>query len=235
MIRRRFVKLEIGIVPKETLDRALAARREYLDGLEAQGRSVWDGCWGSDGGGMMVFDAASLEEARDIVDADPLVRGRCVEYELKEWRLEREPGPSARHPAPGGRPSRSHPGFRHVALRVSDLARSEAFYTDAFGMREEWRPDPDNVYLTSGADNLALHRAAPLADPRDPRATLDHFGFVVGRREDVDDFAERLRQMEVPFAWPVKDHRDGARSFYVHDPDGNTVQVIFHPPLSAQG
>ena len=26
------------------------------------------------------------------------------------------------------------------------------------GMQVEWRPDPDNVYLTSGNDNLALHR-----------------------------------------------------------------------------
>ena len=27
------------------------------------------------------------------------------------------------------------------------------------GFAVEWEPDPDNVYLTSGCDNLALHRA----------------------------------------------------------------------------
>ena len=29
-----------------------------------------------------------------------------------------------------------------------------------------------------------------------------------------------------------KTHRDGARSFYCADPDGNVVQMIFHPPIS---
>ena len=27
-------------------------------------------------------------------------------------------------------------------------------------------------------------------------------------------------------------HRDGARSFYCLDPDGNVVQMIYHPPIS---
>jgi hypothetical protein len=27
-------------------------------------------------------------------------------------------------------------------------------------------------------------------------------------------------------------HRDGARSFYARDPEGNVVQVIYHPPIS---
>jgi hypothetical protein len=27
-------------------------------------------------------------------------------------------------------------------------------------------------------------------------------------------------------------HRDGARSFYCQDPDGNAVQILYHPPIS---
>ncbi|HEX7028333.1 MAG TPA: VOC family protein, partial [Gammaproteobacteria bacterium] len=27
---------------------------------------------------------------------------------------------------------------------------------------------------------------------------------------------------------------DGARSFYIKDPDGNIVQLIYHPPISGQ-
>ena len=37
------------------------------------------------------------------------------------------------------------------------------FYVDVLGFAVEWEPDPDNVYLTSGRDNLALHRAADAA------------------------------------------------------------------------
>jgi hypothetical protein len=27
-------------------------------------------------------------------------------------------------------------------------------------------------------------------------------------------------------------HRDGARSFYCRDPEGNLVQMIYHPPIA---
>ncbi|MFT4677497.1 MAG: catechol 2,3-dioxygenase-like lactoylglutathione lyase family enzyme, partial [Candidatus Azotimanducaceae bacterium] len=49
-------------------------------------------------------------------------------------------------------------GLRHVALFVHDLEASEHFFVELMGMAVEWRPDPDNVYLTSSNDNLALHR-----------------------------------------------------------------------------
>ena len=42
----------------------------------------------------------------------------------------------------------------------------KAFYVDVLGFRVEWEPDPDNVYLTSGVDNLALHRAPGAAGAR---------------------------------------------------------------------
>ena len=49
-------------------------------------------------------------------------------------------------------------GLRHVALNVRDPQASKRFYADCFGMSVVWEPDPDNVYMSSGPDNLALHR-----------------------------------------------------------------------------
>lgn len=118
--------------------------------------------------------------------------------------------------------------LRHVALRVRDLEAVERFYVDVLGMTVEWRPDSDNVYLTSGADNLALHRVDEVAE----KGALDHIGFVVRRPEDVDAWAERLRAAGFPPAAGPKTHRDGARSLYVRDPAGHVVQIIFHPPIS---
>ena len=63
-------------------------------------------------------------------------------------------------------------GMRHVAFHVRDLETAERFYVDLLGMQVEWRPDPDNVYLTSGNDNLALHRSG--ADFDLARQVLDH-------------------------------------------------------------
>src|SRR5215510_923980 len=58
-----------------------------------------------------------------------------------------------------------HTGLRHLALNVRNLDAMKRFYVDLLGYAVEWEPDADNIYLTSGADNLALHRApgAPAA------------------------------------------------------------------------
>ena len=52
-------------------------------------------------------------------------------------------------------------GLRHVALNVRDPQASKRFYADCFGMRVVWEPDPDNVYMSSGPDNLAPLSALP--------------------------------------------------------------------------
>jgi len=121
--------------------------------------------------------------------------------------------------------------LRHVALQVRDLEACERFYTELLGMRVEWRPDTDNVYLTGGADNLALHRIAGLhADASQQR--LDHIGFMLGKIEQVDIWHAYLKTHGVRILKEPRTHRDGARSLYCLDPDGNAIQLIYHPPLA---
>ncbi len=122
-------------------------------------------------------------------------------------------------------------GLRHVALRVRNLQRSLDFYGRLLGMRIDWRPDPENAYLTSGSDNLALHESAEALPWEDGRLGLDHLGFLVLRPEQVDQWAERLEAEGVVLDQKPRTHRDGARSFYVRDPDGNLVQILYHPHI----
>ena len=130
----------------------------------------------------------------------------------------------------------SHAGLRHVALNVRDMDAMKRFYGDLLGFAIEWAPDPDNVYLSSGIDNLALHRStAPTADRAEtPMAgsALDHLGVIVRTPDAVDEWASFLESRGVTIAARPRTHRDGARSCYVRDPDGNSVQIIHHPPIS---
>ena len=119
-------------------------------------------------------------------------------------------------------------GLRHVALYCSNFAAMEQFYVGLMGMQVEWRPDPDNVYLSSGNDNLALHRGT--ADYGGAQR-LDHIGYILEEEAQVDAWYEFLLAHEVKMRTIPKTHRDGARSFYCYDPDGNVVQIIYHPPL----
>lgn len=122
-------------------------------------------------------------------------------------------------------------GLHHVALNVKDLVACEQFYTELLGMRVEWRPDADNVYLTGGSDNLALHRVSSEFGP-DLAQRLDHIGFVINDIGQVDEWFAFLKSKGVSIVKEPKTHRDGARSFYCRDPAGNTVQLIYHPPLT---
>ena len=127
-------------------------------------------------------------------------------------------------------------GLRHLALNVNNLTASVDFYTRLLGMTIEWQPDEDNYYLTSGNDNLALHRVSDKAVNNkasgDVTQSLDHLGFIIDVADDVNRWFDFLQQEKVEMLSQVKDHRDGARSFYCKDPEGNAVQIIFHPPLS---
>jgi catechol 2,3-dioxygenase-like lactoylglutathione lyase family enzyme len=111
------------------------------------------------------------------------------------------------------------------------MTESEHFYVELLGLAVEWRPDPDNLYLTSGQDNLALH-AVDASAARDANQRLDHIGFMLDSAEQVDAWFAWLYTRGVPVRSEPRNHRDGARSFYCQDPDGILIQFIHHPALT---
>ena len=127
----------------------------------------------------------------------------------------------------------THKGIRHLALHVQSLEQMKDFYTEVLGYAVEWEPDLDNIYLTSGTDNVALHRSVPgTTNEVSSNTALDHFGLVVSSPMDVDSWADYLHAKNVVLDKAPKTHRDGARSCYFRDPDGNQIQIIYHPPIS---
>lgn len=89
-----FVKLEEGIVDKGTFDAVVPEHLAWLRTLAAAGHRPLSGYWadrkgcnGEGAGGMLLFEAASLAEADDLVRQDPLIRQGCVRWTLHEWRL----------------------------------------------------------------------------------------------------------------------------------------------------
>jgi catechol 2,3-dioxygenase-like lactoylglutathione lyase family enzyme len=124
-------------------------------------------------------------------------------------------------------------GIRHVALLCADIGTMERFYCDVLGYRVEWRPSAGELYLTRGQDNLALHALPAGAISTETRESrLDHIGLIIDRPEDVDAWAAYLKDKGVLLDTAPRTHRDGARSFYLRDPEGNRLQFLYHPPLA---
>jgi catechol 2,3-dioxygenase-like lactoylglutathione lyase family enzyme len=135
----------------------------------------------------------------------------------------------------------THQGLRHLALNARDLDAMKHFYVELLGFSVEWEPDADNIYLSSGIDNLALHRI-PIQSfsprgalpPSGSSPALDHLGLIVRAADDVDRWAAFLESRGVTIDAKPRTHRDGARSCYFKDPDGNSIQIIHHPPISGK-
>src|SRR5918999_3789868 len=83
-------------------------------------------------------------------------------------------------------------GMRHIALKVKNATRSKAFYRERFGMDVVWEPDPQNVYLSSGCDNIAIHEISDDFASAAAELQLDHLGFIV-------ETVERVQELEQEF------------------------------------
>jgi catechol 2,3-dioxygenase-like lactoylglutathione lyase family enzyme len=121
-------------------------------------------------------------------------------------------------------------GIRHIALKVQNMEAMRRFYVDIMGFKVEWEPDPENLYLTSGSDNLALHQVPEQL----PKGALDHLGIIVEQPDQVDLWADYLLSNGVKLKTQPQTHRDGARSTYFPDPEDNMIQLIYHPPISGK-
>lgn len=80
-----FVKIEEGIVDKPSFDKYVPAHKAYVQDLIAKGYEARTGYWKERGGGMLLFMADSIDEAKAIVAEDPLVKNGCVKYQIHAW------------------------------------------------------------------------------------------------------------------------------------------------------
>ena len=110
----------------------------------------------------------------------------------------------------------------HIAIRVEDMKRAMSFYIN-LGMRLVW-DDDDWCYLEAGPGRDGLALLGP-----GYKAAGPHFAFHFTERSEVDDMNHRLREEGVRVG-PVHDHRDGTASFYLRDPEGNLLEILYQPP-----
>ncbi len=102
------------------------------------------------------------------------------------------------------------------------MERAKAFYC-SLGLRLTWEAS-DWAYLQApdSGDGIAL--LSP-----DYRAAGPHFAFHFSDRAEVQAVHDRL-EAGGQSVGPVHDHRDGTASFYLQDPEGNWLEVLYEPP-----
>jgi glyoxylase I family protein len=123
-------------------------------------------------------------------------------------------------------PTRVH----HVAIKVADLARAEAFYVALLGLPvlRRW-PTPDglgerSLWLDLGQGAfLALERADGEAAAKAEDAAGLHLLALAIPRGERDAWEARLGQAGCPV------YQRTAFTLYVHDPEGNRIGLSHWP------
>jgi catechol 2,3-dioxygenase-like lactoylglutathione lyase family enzyme len=107
----------------------------------------------------------------------------------------------------------------HVAITVSDMDRSVAWYTETLGLEHSspWDGDPQLVGVGDTAVALFSGSGKALSDPQGMR----HFAFRTDR-ENFDRAQEEFRQRGIDFQF--EDH-GVCHSVYIRDPDGYRVEI----------
>ena len=120
-------------------------------------------------------------------------------------------------------------GIHHVAVLVSDYARSRAFYVETLGLpilRENYREDRGDWKLDLKAGEMELELfSAPQAPPRPDRPealALRHLAFRV---EDVEQAARQLAARGVPCEPIRTDPFTGGPMTFFRDPDGLPLEL----------
>ncbi len=110
----------------------------------------------------------------------------------------------------------------HLAIRVKDMERAKTFYLN-LGMELVWQDD-DWCYLEAGPGRDGLALLGPGYTAAGP-----HFAFHFTKRSEVEDFHEKLQSCGIQVG-EIHDHRDGTASFYLKDPEGNWLEMLYQPP-----
>lgn len=130
------------------------------------------------------------------------------------------------------------PRFDHVGLAVRDLASATEWYCRVFGLAIEITFELTeiglHIVMLRGADGQRLellHRDGGTPGLRAPdpvtAAATEGFGHICFDVPDLDAwYADVLAQGAAPVMSPGPSPEEGVRMAWVHDPEGNLVELI---------
>lgn len=129
-------------------------------------------------------------------------------------------------------------GIGHLALKVHDLDKSLDFWRDRVGFREMDRLRRDDgttwlVYLRI-TDTQFLELFPDAATDRSPGEEANGVLHICLDIEDLDEEIARLEKAGVKIVSPIKGGIDNNRGAWIHDPDGNRIELMEMHPNSIQ-
>lgn len=120
--------------------------------------------------------------------------------------------------------------FLHTMVRVKDIEKSLAFYTDVLNMRLEHKKRLEDcwLYFLSDEENtcqieLTYNDETP-ENGYDLGSGFGHFAFSV---DSLDEFTQKINKLGYSYLYPPFDlNGKGSKIAFIADPDGYEIELI---------
>ena len=121
-------------------------------------------------------------------------------------------------------------GFGHVAIKVTDLEKSLAFWEQGLGFPEMLRLKHDDgstwlVYLRI-TDQVFLEIFPGAENDRAPGWNANGVNHLCLTIEDLEGTTQRIEAAGIKLTSPIKMGLDGNRQAWIEDPDGNRIELM---------
>ena len=137
---------------------------------------------------------------------------------------------------PKSRPTSRVVGIDHISIRVSDYAKSKAFYGKlfeflGFEISDEY---PETIGWTNGKTRYWIAPAEGRKGHKIGDVGFHHYAFELRNRRDVDALQAFLEREKVKIVDPADEYYDDYYAVFFLDPDGLKLEGMKYGELTAK-
>lgn len=120
--------------------------------------------------------------------------------------------------------------FLHTMVRVRDIEKSLAFYTDVLNMKLDHKKRLEDCWLYFLTDEENTCQIELTYNDETPEngyelgSGFGHFAFSV---DSLDEFTEKINKLGYSYLYPPFDlNGKGSKIAFINDPDGYEIELI---------